>query len=286
MPFTSDWIEQSIRAAHEENRLGHAYLLTGADMSQLEALMMRLSKLLLEAEPKGHHDFHVVRPESKSRRIVIEQIRDLEQAIRLKPHHAPHKVAVLISAERMCLGSAEPANAFLKTLEEPPNKTTLFLLSEYPEMLLPTIRSRCLNLALAEEPGKEVSFAEHLAKSWVTTTGTPAEIAYTRAALLASFWQSERAKAEQSVADVEDTDTETEKAVRVAMIESHVRLMQEKSIRALITQLWNNRRPDDLEIEVPARAINALEDLRLALNRNMDQGLALERCCLRISGLL
>lgn len=284
MPFTSDWIERTITTALKENRLAHAYLLTGADMDKLEELLDRLATILLGAEPKGHHDFHTVKPESKSRRIVIEQIRDLEQALRLKPHTAPRKVAALIAAERMCLGSAEPANAFLKTLEEPPAQTTLFLLSEHPETLLPTIRSRCLPLTLAG--GEQVDeFAQHLAKSWVAVKGTPAEIAYTRASMLGSFWQTERAKAEEIFAQ-NDPDDETDKNTKAAVIESQVRLAQEKSIAALISTLWKSRAEDDLEIEPLERALLALEDLRVSLARNMDQGLALERCCLRISGLL
>jgi DNA polymerase-3 subunit delta' len=53
---------------------------------------------------------------------------------------APQKVAIVYEADRM---NVESANAFLKTLEEPPAHTTLLLLTTRPHALLPTIRSRC-----------------------------------------------------------------------------------------------------------------------------------------------
>ena len=55
------------------------------------------------------------------------------------------KVGIVIDADRM---NAASANAFLKTLEEPPAGTTLFLLTTRPYDLLDTIRSRCLNFRI------------------------------------------------------------------------------------------------------------------------------------------
>ena len=52
----------------------------------------------------------------------------------------------------------KPLNAFLKTLEEPPDGSLLLLLTEYPEQLLDTVRSRCIRVALAPEPGTTRKF--------------------------------------------------------------------------------------------------------------------------------
>jgi DNA polymerase-3 subunit delta' len=84
-----------------------------------------------------------VRPESKSRVILIEQMRDLMQEINLKPNDAEYKVAIIVAADRL---NVNAANAFLKTLEEPPAKSVIILLSTEPQRLLETILSRCLRL--------------------------------------------------------------------------------------------------------------------------------------------
>jgi DNA polymerase-3 subunit delta' len=63
--------------------------------------------------------------------------------IQLKPAEAVHKVAVIAGADRL---NIQAANAFLKTLEEPPPKSVLILLSTEPQRILETILSRCLRL--------------------------------------------------------------------------------------------------------------------------------------------
>ena len=91
-----------------------------------------------------HPDLRVVQPESKSRRIVIDQIRELEHAIQRKPLLAG-KVAIIHDAERM---QPQAANAFLKTLEEPPEGSLILLLSTVPEAILETVLSAKLPCGL------------------------------------------------------------------------------------------------------------------------------------------
>jgi DNA polymerase-3 subunit delta' len=99
-------------------------------------------------EHQNHADVQWLRPESKSRIISIDQIRDLLQTVHLKPTEAEFKVAVIVGADRL---KAEAANAFLKTLEEPPKRTVFILLTTEPQRLLETILSRCLRLTFAGE---------------------------------------------------------------------------------------------------------------------------------------
>jgi DNA polymerase-3 subunit delta' len=149
----------------ERGRLGHGYLFSGDQLSELEALARTLANVLNCQKPvrKGgqaidscdhclackkinhstHPDVHWVRPESKTRIIKIEQIRDLIKEIYLKPTEAEYKVAVIVAADRL---KTEAANAFLKTLEEPPPKSVLILLTTEPQRILETILSRCLRL--------------------------------------------------------------------------------------------------------------------------------------------
>ena len=77
---------------------------------------------------------------------MIGQIRDLEHALQMRASDGRRKVAIISEADRMV---AQAANAFLKTLEEPPNNSLLLLLSSIPEVLPDTIISRCIKIQLA-----------------------------------------------------------------------------------------------------------------------------------------
>jgi DNA polymerase-3 subunit delta' len=111
-----------------------------------------------------------VRPESKSRVIIIDQMRDLMQTIFLKPTEAEYKVAVIVGADRL---NPQAANAFLKTLEEPPPRSVLILLSTEPGRILETILSRCLRLSFGGESGRfhDEAFIEWLKQFSETAVG-------------------------------------------------------------------------------------------------------------------
>jgi DNA polymerase-3 subunit delta' len=72
--------------------------------------------------------------------ISIDDIRDIEDTLFLKPFEARRRVVIVVDAESM---THQAQNAFLKLLEEPPADTTIILTSSQPERLFPTIRSRC-----------------------------------------------------------------------------------------------------------------------------------------------
>ena len=75
----------------------------------------------------------------------MEEIRNLEHTLQLAAPGGACKVGVITEADRM---NDQAANAFLKTLEEPPNNTLLLLLTSNPQRLLPTILSRCVRIPL------------------------------------------------------------------------------------------------------------------------------------------
>jgi DNA polymerase-3 subunit delta' len=79
-------------------------------------------------------------PESKTRQIVVEDMRAFDSRLNLATDPAQPKIGVVAEAE--CLNH-EAQNTFLKTLEEPPPHTLLLLSTTQPRLLLPTIRSRC-----------------------------------------------------------------------------------------------------------------------------------------------
>jgi len=163
----------------QRGRLGHAYLFSGHQLEPLEALARTLAKTVNCQNPvkkngtaidccdrclvcrkidhANHADIHWVRPESKSRIIRVEQIRGLIQELNLRPTEASYKVAILVAADRL---KTEAANAFLKTLEEPPAHSMVLLLSTEPQRLLETILSRCLRLNFGGEGQRKLSAAE------------------------------------------------------------------------------------------------------------------------------
>lgn len=112
-------------------------------------------------QEENHPDLIWVRPESRSRVILVDQIRDLIQTVNLKPTISPYKVGVVVNADRLAV---QAANAFLKTLEEPPASSILILLSTEPQRLLETVLSRCLRLNFSGE--RKISEEE---KAWVAS---------------------------------------------------------------------------------------------------------------------
>lgn len=159
MPFSKESAFERLSEAHRAGRLAHAYLLAGPTGSGKDWLASRLAAMVLNCSPEevaSHPDSHYVQPESKSRRIVIDQIRELEQSMQRKPLLGYSKVAVIREADRL---QPQAANAFLKTLEEPPPGSLILLLSSLPEAMLETILSRCVETALLDlrprEPGEE-----------------------------------------------------------------------------------------------------------------------------------
>lgn len=101
-----------------------------------------------------HPDVYWLRAESKLRILRVDQVRELIQAVQLKPTEARVKVGILDGADRL---TPQAANAFLKTLEEPPARSLLILLSTEPDRLLETILSRCLRLTFPGQPAADES---------------------------------------------------------------------------------------------------------------------------------
>jgi len=157
MPFSKESAFDRLQEAHRAGRLAHAYLLSGPVGCGKSWLAGQLAALVLGCEADRvvtHPDAHIVQPESKSRRIVIDQIRDLEHAMQRKPLLGSSKVAIIQDAERL---QPQAANAFLKTLEEPPPGSLILLLSSLPEAMLETVLSRCVETALQRHGAAEAT---------------------------------------------------------------------------------------------------------------------------------
>jgi DNA polymerase-3 subunit delta' len=107
-----------------------------------------------------HPDVTAVLPEGKAQLIKIGQIREVVDSAPGRPYEGQCRVWILDGVESGRFG-AEAANAFLKTLEEPPEHVRFLLLAANPSAVLPTIASRCQQLML---PGAMV-VADHLGQT-------------------------------------------------------------------------------------------------------------------------
>src|SRR5437588_11168077 len=161
MAFTRKAAIGLLRRAHNQKRLGHAYLISGPAGSGKREVAAELASTVNRTDVEEvfsskAREIFVAEPESKSRRILIEQIRELEHGLQMRGAEGRRKVAIIAEAERL---QPQAANAFLKTLEEPPSNSLLLLLSALPEALPDTIVSRCISIPLAAN-GEEVVIPE------------------------------------------------------------------------------------------------------------------------------
>ncbi len=162
MAFSTDQAFAYLKRSHDEGRLAHAYLISGREGAGKDELALRLIALTNgiraeRVEAIRDPNVHLIRPESRSRRIKIDQIRALERQLHLSGAPDKIKVGIIREADRL---QQESENAFLKTLEEPPPGTLLLLLTAQPEQLLDTIRSRCIGVALYAPGDHQPEFSE------------------------------------------------------------------------------------------------------------------------------
>jgi len=243
-------------------RLGHAYLFAGDELEELETLARALAKTLNCLKPvktgsvatdccdeclncrKTDHDtyadVHWARPESKSRLITVEQMRELMREIQLKPTEDGYKIAVVAAADRL---NAQAANAFLKTLEEPPARSVLILLSTEPQRILETILSRCLRLNFFGDHTRPVDPAQMdwLARFDALATGGQKSL-LSRYRLLDALLQ----RLGEVRSHVEKTLTERSPLQRYDEVEKDLREKWEDELAAAVEAEYRRRRAEAL----------------------------------------
>ena len=158
-----------IERALDRDRLSHAYLFIGVPGIGKTTAGIALARALNCLEQGGDHgcgrcatcrqfaagafvDLQIVEPEGHV--IKIEQIREIDRFMSFKAFSGSFRVVIVRQAEMM---SAEAANAFLKTLEEPPPGNLLILNVTEPLNLLPTILSRCQKVVFNPVPSPLIS---------------------------------------------------------------------------------------------------------------------------------
>jgi len=119
----------------------------------------RETRILVQTHP----DVLIIPPDPPQMLVKVDQVRHVIREIYYKPVEGRERVYIFSDASFM----KEAANALLKVLEEPPEFATLFLLTDNPTALLPTIRSRCIVLRLAPIPPDEVEqYLAHIRPEW------------------------------------------------------------------------------------------------------------------------
>jgi len=118
----------------------------GSDTSS--TIGKRDMELVTEAIAKKAEDHFYKIKIPKSNRILIQSIRELRKTLYLKSEPSGRKIVLIFDAHLLSVGMGETANALLKILEEPPENTTMILVTDHVELLLPTILSRCQRIGI------------------------------------------------------------------------------------------------------------------------------------------
>jgi DNA polymerase-3 subunit delta' len=195
-------IAAALARALGTGRLAHAYLFAGPRGVGKEAVAYALAAAALCPEQPGEGcgecntcrrvfaDVHpdVRRYETAGAHFDLDLVREILAEAGRPPSEGRRKVLVVVEPEKMTVRSDAPANAFLKTLEEPPGNSTFLLLSHDPRQLLATVVSRCVAVhfprlttaevteALVRDYGRPASEAAELA-AWAEGTLTEASAA-------------------------------------------------------------------------------------------------------------
>ena len=142
--------------------LHHAVILHGPAPAALRALAAGVAKALnclngtagddcaacQRIERRTHPDVHFVEVGGERKMISVEQIRDIVAGASMRPYEGRTKVFIIDPAEAL---SPSGSNSLLKTLEEPARDTVFILLTKSPDLLLPTIQSRCQQIYIGGE---------------------------------------------------------------------------------------------------------------------------------------
>ena len=320
MAFLPADILERLRRARAGGRLPHAMLISGSAGSGRAGLAMSIAGMVNETDAAGaasHPDVHKLEPESKSRRILIEPFRQFcEPFFSTSFQPGATKTGIILEADRL---HPNAANAFLKTLEEPPANTLFILVTSNAGQLPVTVVSRCAHFPLRdaglpalEGPAAEIAEAtgEMLSAGSSSRTGAALRLARRLQRLLREAREDVeeeltaafKAEKKRLGDTAEDEWLKDEEARHTALVEARV-LATRQHLAGVVAERTADvlrARHGGAALQFPAleaesrrlaaqfddaallRVLDGAARLRLFLDRNLKEDLALEAGCLAL----
>lgn len=161
-------VVRTLTNAISHGRMTHAYLFAGPEGVGKETVALSFARALLcsrsvsgdacgvcracrQMQSGNHPDYYAAGPQGAS--IKIDQIREIQRKVPYRSYQGGRKLFLIRQAETM---TAQAANCLLKTLEEPPADTVFILITARPQLLPPTIISRCQQVFFKNIPIPEL----------------------------------------------------------------------------------------------------------------------------------
>ena len=148
-------VKEELTKIIEEKKILHSYMFVGIEGIGKQMIAKKFAQMILctnggrkgcntcksciEFTSNNNPDFLYIEPDGNN--IKIEQIRYLQRKIQEKPIISNRKVYIINDADKM---TTEAQNCLLKTLEEPPEYSTIILIGSNQNLFLNTIKSRCM----------------------------------------------------------------------------------------------------------------------------------------------
>ena len=301
--MTPPWLSKemaALGAAYEADRMPHALLIHEAPGAGGDWLASWIAKRVLQTDRELHPDWINVRPSDESRQIRIEQVRELGQELALTSHQGGYKVGVVSPADVL---NRFAANALLKTLEEPPQRTVLILVATQPSRLPATILSRCQRVRVSAPSRAE-------AVSWLESTRgkgdwnavldilgeAPMLAAESDFAAVVQIGADARRGLEETASGRSDPVSTAERwsredpALRLRCFENWLteRIRRQTGTKGFLTELGAGTYLSGAEAVLNIRdlfeLLDGVRELKSALETPINRGLALEHLLRRLAG--
>ena len=155
----NEQLKKNLTSSLSRGHMAHFYLIAGPEGSGKRTLARLLSAAILcrgDQKPclnciackkvlDGHHPDCITVDDPEKKTVTVKMVREAREDMFIRPNEADHKIYLIPRAQEMRM---EAQNALLKVLEEPPSYGVFLLLTDNPDKMLPTIRSRCRELNL------------------------------------------------------------------------------------------------------------------------------------------
>lgn len=232
---------ESIKASIDADRLAHAYIIGGSPYGAGRDFAERMIRHLFCTSDHcvsgdcdtctrighgTHPDVFCEQPKSMGRQIVTDQINALNRQIHQSAFEGGWKACMIIDAHRM---NPVVSNKFLKTLEEPPERSLILLLTNKPEALLPTVVSRCQRIILPDTATRDEA-DWHEPVLGILRCGPPRDtlMLLTQAGSYRALFDEEKKKAETLVkAQFKEDETLDEDTLKALVASEYRRTWQE-----------------------------------------------------------